>query len=86
MYKKLAQMPDSPEKDEAEQKLRKLLEESQKGEDADEEKVEELLKGVVSVLPDVAEITINTLINPASGLTSLIQVIAKRVSGGMGDD
>jgi len=37
-----------------------------------------MVETVVKVLPDVAEITINTMINPASGLLTLVQKVAKR--------
>jgi len=55
--------------------------ETRKGEEAEEGKVTDMVETVVKVLPDVAEITINTMINPASGLLTLVQKVAKRVEG-----
>jgi hypothetical protein len=56
------------------EKLAKLLAEE------DEDRAEAIVKTVVEVLPDVAEITINTLISPASGVTTLVQKVAKRMA------
>ncbi|MCB8945971.1 MAG: zinc ribbon domain-containing protein [Ardenticatenaceae bacterium] len=80
LYAKLDGLPDSEEKQKVLQTLKQLEEEAGKGDDADENNVEDMIKNVVMVLPDVAEITINTMINPASGLTTLIQKVAKRVA------
>ncbi|MBK8821257.1 MAG: hypothetical protein IPN58_01270 [Anaerolineales bacterium] len=77
MYNKVAQLPDSPEKTKLIETL-KVLE--SKGEDADETEVEGLMQNVVEVLPDAAEIVISTLINPASGVTTLVQKVASRIA------
>lgn len=79
LYQKLAQMPDSPERNLVIQTLEQLAIETQKGEGAEEGKVEDMVETVVQVLPDVAEVTINTMINPASGLLTLVQKVAKRI-------
>ena len=42
--------------------------------------MEEIVKNVTGLVPDVAEIAINTLINPASGLTTLVQKVAVRIA------
>ncbi|MCP4541497.1 MAG: hypothetical protein GY832_30570 [Chloroflexi bacterium] len=80
LYQELAELPDSPEKESMVETLEKLKAESEKGDDADEGAVEELIQNVAEVLPDVAEIAINTMVNPASGLTTLVQKVAKRVA------
>lgn len=77
MYQKVGQLPDSPEKEKLLEML-KILE--GKGEDADETEVEGLVHNVVGVLPDAAEIIISTLINPASGVTTLVQKVAGRIA------
>jgi hypothetical protein len=69
-----------------EKMLEQLMAESEKGEDADEGAVEELVQNVAEVLPDVAEIAINTMINPASGLTTLVQKVAERVADSRKDE
>ncbi|MCA9933766.1 MAG: hypothetical protein H6662_18455 [Ardenticatenaceae bacterium] len=82
LYARLAALPDSDEKKLALETLKQLESESQKGEEADEGNIENMVKTVIKVIPDVAEITINTIINPASGLTTLVQKVAKRVAEG----
>ncbi len=77
MYQKVEQLPDSPEKIKLIETL-KILE--GKGDDADEAEVEGLMQNVVEVLPDAAEIIISTLINPASGVTTLVQKVASRIA------
>jgi tetratricopeptide (TPR) repeat protein len=74
LYERIDALPDSEEKEMVREKLAKLLAEE------DEDKAETIVKTVVEVLPDVAEITINTLINPASGVTTLVQKVAKRMA------
>ncbi len=79
LYQKLSQMPDSPEKEMILQTLQQLAEEIQKGEEAKEGAVADMVKTVVKVLPDMAEITISTMINPAGGLLSLAKKVASKV-------
>ena len=38
------------------------------------------LEDIVVAMPDIAEIVVNTIINPASGVTTLIQKVAQRVA------
>jgi len=49
------------------------------GGDGDEHALEDTIKTVVGILPDAAEIVINTAINPVSGVTTLLQKVVKRV-------
>jgi predicted GTPase len=86
LYQKLMDMPESPEREMVIQTLQQLAAETQKGEEAEEGKVESMVKTVVQVLPDVAEVTINTMINPASGLLTLVQKVAKRVASGQSEE
>ncbi|MDY6877856.1 MAG: hypothetical protein SWK90_16865, partial [Chloroflexota bacterium] len=81
LYQKLTHMPDSPEKELVIETLQQLAMETQKGEEAEEGKVADMVETVAKALPDVAEITINTMINPASGLLTLVQKVAERVKG-----
>ena len=77
LYQQIESLPDSEEKKKLLENLKAL--ETKKDED-DESGVEEIVKNVAGLLPDVAEVAINTLINPASGLTSLVQKVAVRVA------
>jgi ribonuclease E len=77
LYQMVSQLPDSEEKTKLLESL-KVLE--GKTDADDESSVEEVVKNVASLAPDVAEIAINTLINPASGLTTLVQKVALRIA------
>ena len=77
LYQMVNQLPDSEEKT----KLLESLKTLEGKTDADDETgVEEVVKNVASLAPDVAEIAINTLINPASGVATLVQKVALRIA------
>jgi hypothetical protein len=78
VYKKVNALPDSEAKTKLLANLKALEE---KTDDADETEVEGIIQSVTEYAPDVAEIAINTLINPASGVTTLVQKVAMRISG-----
>ncbi len=78
VYKKVNALPDSEAKTKLLANLKTLEE---KTDDADEAEVEGIIQSVTEYAPDVAEIAINTLINPASGVTTLVQKVAMRLSG-----
>lgn len=77
LYQMVSQLPESEEKT----KLLESLKSLEGKTDADDEAgVEEIVKNVTGLVPDVAEIAINTMINPASGLTTLVQKVAVRIA------
>ena len=82
MYARIAEMPESEEKQMVVEAMAKIEAEAAKGDDGDENTLEDTIKTVVGILPDVAEIAINTAINPVSGVTTLLQKVAKRVVAG----
>lgn len=77
LYQQIEALPDSEEKKKLLENLKAL--ESKKNDD-DETGVEEIVKNVAELVPDMAEVAINTLINPASGLTTLVQKVAVRIA------
>jgi len=79
LYAKVNALPDSEEKTKLLENLKAL---ESKTDDSDEVEVEGIIQNVVEYAPDVAEIAISTLINPASGVTTLVQKIAMRMSEG----
>lgn len=83
VYKKVNALPDSEAKTKLLENLKAL---EAKTDDADETEVEGIIQNVVEYAPDVAEIAISTLINPASGVTTLVQKVAMRLSGGKKKD
>ena len=80
MYARIAEMPESEEKQMVVEAMAKIEAEAAKGDDGDEHTLEDTIKTVVGILPDAAEIVINTAINPVSGVTTLLQKIVKRVA------
>jgi len=81
LYEQLGQLPDSDEKTKLLETLKAL---EGKTDEDNESDVEGMLKTVTEILPDVAEITINTLINPASGVTTIVQKVAQRLAASKG--
>ncbi len=79
IYAKVNALPDSEEKTKLLENLKAL---ESKNDESDEVEVEGIIQNVVEYAPDVAEIAISTLINPASGVTTLVQKIAMRMSEG----
>ncbi len=79
IYAKVNALPDSEEKTKLLENLKAL---ESKNDESDEVEVEGIIQNVVEYAPDVAEVAISTLINPASGVTTLVQKIAMRMSEG----
>ena len=78
LFQLIGQLPDSPEKEKLLENLKAL---EGKTDEDDESGVEEIVKNVAGLVPDVAEVAINTLINPASGVATLVQKVAARIAG-----
>lgn len=79
IYAKINALPDSETKTKLLENLKSL---ETKTDEADETEVEGIIHSVTEYAPDVAEIAINTLINPASGVTTLVQKVAMRIAEG----
>ena len=79
LYAKVNALPDSDAKTKLLENLKALEAQT---DDSDETAVEGIIQNVTEYAPDVAEIAISTLINPASGVTTLVQKVAMRISEG----
>jgi hypothetical protein len=79
LQQQVDKMPEGEEKDEAKGTVEKLQAEAVKGEDASESKVEKYLKFLAASAPDILEVAINTFINPASGVSTVLQKVAQRI-------
>ncbi len=79
IYAKVNALPDSEAKTKLLEDLKSL---EAKTDESDETEVEGIIQSVTEYAPDVAEIAINTLINPASGVTTLVQKVAMRIAEG----
>ncbi|NOH01592.1 MAG: hypothetical protein HND47_06310 [Chloroflexi bacterium] len=77
LYAKINALPDSDAKTKLIENLKALEAQT---DDGDETAVEGIIHNVVEYAPDVAEVAINTLINPASGVTTLVQKVAMRIA------
>ena len=77
LYQLIEQLPDSEEKQKLLESIKAL---AAKTDSDDESGVEDLFKNVAGLAPDVAEVAINTLINPASGVATLVQKVAVRMA------
>ncbi|MCQ3937451.1 MAG: hypothetical protein DPW18_10450 [Chloroflexi bacterium] len=77
LYAKINALPDSDAKTKLIENLKALETQT---DDGDETAVEGIIHNVVEYAPDVAEVAINTLINPASGVTTLVQKVAMRIA------
>lgn len=77
LYAKVNALPDSDSKTKLLENLKALESQTEEG---DETAVEGIIHNVVEYAPDVAEIAISTLINPASGVTTLVQKVAMRMA------
>ncbi len=79
IYAKVNALPDSEAKTKLLENLKSL---ETKTDESDETEVEGIIQSVTEYAPDVAEIAISTLINPASGVTTLVQKVAMRIAEG----
>jgi len=77
LYEHIGQLPDSDEKKKLIENIKAL---ESKTDTDDESGVEEIVRNVAGLVPDVAEIAISTLINPASGVATLVQKVAVRIA------
>jgi hypothetical protein len=78
LQRALEARPDTMQKEMARQAVATLKEEAQKGPQADETKVEQGFQVILAMLPDIAEVAIQTFINPIQGLSVAFQKIAQR--------
>jgi hypothetical protein len=53
--------------------------EAVKGEQADETSLERLLRNIGRMAPDILEVVLAALVNPASGLTTAVRKVAERI-------
>ena len=77
LYQALAKIPESPNKTVAEQAINGLKTEAEKGDEADEQTVNQWF-GLLQMLPDIGEVAIRTFINPIDGLSTVFQKIAHK--------
>jgi hypothetical protein len=77
LYQALETKPDGLQKTVGQQALQQLEQEAKKGPQADEKKVEESFH-ILAMLPDIAEVAVQTFLNPVQGVSLAFQKIARK--------
>jgi hypothetical protein len=80
IQQKIDARPPDPnvEKDEIKRAVEDVKTEVQKGDEANASKVQRWLTNLGAMAPDIFKVTVATLANPAAGLATAIQLIAKK--------
>jgi excisionase family DNA binding protein len=80
IYQKIEARPPDPDVDreEVQATVQNIETEVQKGETANPSKVERWLKTLASIAPDILEVTLATLTNPAVGIATVIRKVAEK--------
>ena len=81
LNKKLEALPEGPNKAMAVTAVQGLKTESEKGDQADESKVEQWFKFLAQMAPDVLEVAAATFVNPIAGLGVAFKKIAEKAKG-----
>ena len=80
IFKKIEKRPETPPEDKEELKtnIEELKGEAEKGDDADETFLSRRLRNIARIAPDIAEIVLATLANPAAGFAMIVKKVAER--------
>ena len=85
IQQKIDARPPDPnvEKDEIKRAVDDVKAEVQKGDEANANKVQRWLTNLGAMAPDIFKVTVATLANPAAGIATAIQLIAKKAQSEM---
>jgi hypothetical protein len=80
LFRRIDQRPDTPAEDREDLKanVAEIRTEVEKGEQADESFLKMRLRNIKRIAPDIAEVVLATLVNPAAGFALVVGKIAKR--------
>jgi hypothetical protein len=80
VYQRIESRPEDPkvEKQEIAETVQKIETEAAKGDKASPDKVERWLKNLVMMAPDILDVTVATLLNPAAGVATVIRKVAEK--------
>ena len=83
IHQLIQERPENPdfEKEELTGKVDAIQKEVEKGDEANPNKLERWLKELIHLAPDIFEVTVASLVNPAAGVTTAIRKIAENASG-----
>ncbi|MGE5139298.1 MAG: hypothetical protein ACM3JD_07550 [Rudaea sp.] len=81
VYRQIDARPAMPaeRKTQVAETVKKIEAEAAKGKAADPSKVEDALRKLAKMAPDILEVTAATLLNPVAGVASAIRKIAQRI-------
>ena len=79
-YQKIEARPEDPQVDKEEiiQTVQRIEQETVKGEEANPGKVERLLTTLSGMAPDIGEVVLASLTNPAAGIATVLRKIAEK--------
>ena len=79
-YQKIKARPEDPQvdKEEITQAVQRIEQETVKGEEANPGKVERLLTTLSGMAPDIGEVILASLTNPAAGIAAVIRKVAQK--------
>jgi hypothetical protein len=80
LFKKIDQRADTPPEDKEDLKVNveEIKAEAEKGEKADETFLSRRLRNIERIAPDIAEVVLATLVNPAAGFALVVKKVAER--------
>ena len=78
LNQRIEKMEAGFERDIAQKTVQGLKEEAEKGEKADESKVQKMFKSLLNVAPDAWEVAVATFLNPIAGVGMAFKKIAER--------
>ena len=80
IYQQVESRPEDPDvgKEEIVDEVKKIEEEAAKGEEANPNKVERWLGTLAQMAPDIFDVVVASLTNPAAGVAKAISLIAKK--------
>ena len=85
IYTQIAASPeDDAIKETVTDKVKAIETEAAKGEQADASKIEGWLKVIAKMMPDILEVTANTLLSPISGVATVVKKVAEKARAAAG--
>jgi len=82
ILKQIDQRPDTPpeDADDLKNNVQEFKAEADKGEQADESFLERRLRNIKRIAPDVSEVLLATVLNPAAGFALIVKKVAERAA------
>lgn len=86
ILKKIEQRPDTPPEDTDDLKtnVQEFKAEAEKNDEADESFLARRLRNIERIAPDIGEVLLASLVNPAAGFALVVKKVAERASKGQG--